>query len=60
MVGRGSGQIRGSGLKGVLMECGGPALGWLRQRWRRKDEIVFGDLLAGSQLRGIRNNTELF
>ena len=42
------------------MECGGPALGWLRQRWRRNDGIVFRDLPAGSQLRGIRNNTELF
>lgn len=45
---------------GVLAERGGLALGWLRQRWRRKDGIVFGHLPAGSQLRAIRNNTELF
>ena len=36
------------------------ALKWLRQRWRRTDGTAYGRLPGVCQLRGIRNNIELF
>ena len=41
-------------------EPSGLAVVWLRQRWRRTDGTVSGRLPGVRQLRGIRNNTELF
>jgi len=41
-------------------QLGGLAVVWLRQRWRRTEGTVSGRLPGVRQLRGIRNNTELF